>query len=213
MVMLDAARGLAQFKGMFKRTMRFVAFGNEECWTVGSVNYVARHEEDIKNVDLMINGDSLGRWPNPFVAISNPPELVGPLSRLVEEWKIDVPVGVMDRQNPGWSSTSDNHPFIMKGVPTLGIGGRSQLGIAGTSGRGAAVRDHTMCDTLDKIDKIVIKQHTILIAELMMALAQRDEPIIRHSTKKEVLEALRKYGYIDALKAQRRWHPDSILGI
>jgi hypothetical protein len=37
--------------------------------------------------------------------------------------------------------------------------------------------------------------------------------LIRHSTKEEVLEALRKYAYIDALKAQRRWHPDSILGI
>ena len=32
MVMLDAARALAKYKGMFKRTMRFVAFGNEECF-------------------------------------------------------------------------------------------------------------------------------------------------------------------------------------
>jgi hypothetical protein len=126
---------------------------------------------------------------------------------------MDVPVGVTDGQNPGWSSTSDNHPFIMKGVPTLGIAGRSQPGIAGTTGRGAAVRDHTMCDTMDKIDKIVIRQHAILVGELMMALAQRDEPLIRHSTKEEVLEAVRKCGYIDALKAQRRWHPDSILGV
>jgi carboxypeptidase Q len=213
MVMLDAGRALAKFKGMFKKTMRFVAFGNEECWSVGSVNYAAQHEDDLKNVDIMINGDSLGRWPNPFISVSNPPELVGPFSRLAEEWKMDVPVGVTDRQNPGWSSTSDNHPFIMKGVPTIGIAGRSQPGIAGTSGRGSAVRDHTMCDTMDKIDKIVIKQHAILVAELMMALAQRDEPLIRHSTKEEVLEALRKCGYIDALKAQRRWHPDSILGV
>ena len=95
----------------------------------------------------------------------------------------------------------------------MGIAGRSQPGITGTTGRGAAVRDHTMCDTMDKIDRIVVKQHAILVAELMMALAQRDEPLIRHSTKEEVLEALEKYGYIDALKAQRRWHPDSVLGI
>ena len=213
MVMLDAGRGLAKFKGMFKRTMRFIAFGNEECWSVGSTNYVAQHEDDIKNVDIMINGDSLGRWPNPFVSVNNPPELAGPLSRLVEELKMDVSAGVADQQNPGWVSTSDNHPFIMKGVPTIGIAGRSQPGITGTTGRGSAVRDHTVCDTMDKVNKIIIKQHAILIAELMMALAQRDEPLIRHSTKEEVLEALKKYGYIDALKAQRRWHPDSVLGI
>jgi hypothetical protein len=65
---------------------------------------------------------------------------------------------------------------------------------------------------MDKIDKFLVKQYAILLAELMMALAQTDEPLTRHSTKDEVLEALRQYGYIDALKAQRRWHPDSILG-
>lgn len=95
----------------------------------------------------------------------------------------------------------------------MGISGRGRTSVVGTAGRGAAVRDHTICDTMDKIDKFVIKQYAILLAELMIALAQRDEPLIRHSTKKEVLEALKKYGYIDALKAQRRWHPDSILGM
>ena len=213
MVMLDVARALAKFKGTFKRTMRFVAFGNEECLTVGSINYVAQHENDIKNVDIMINGDGLGRWPNPFLCVNNPPELVGPLSRLVEEWKIDASVGVTDSRNPGWCTSTDNHPFTMQGIPTMVISGRGRASVIGAAGRGAAVRDHTICDTMDKIDTFVIKQYAILLAELIMALAQRDEPLIRHSTQEEVLEALRKYGYIDALKAQRRWHPDSILGI
>ncbi len=213
MVMLDAARALAKFRGMFKRTIRFVAFGNEECWSVGSVNYVARHENEIEKIDLMINGDSLGRSPNPFVSVSNPPELVGPMERLLKEWGIDVSAGPSDRQNPGWTSTSDNHPFIMKGVPTMGIVGRSQAGLVGTLGRGAAVRDHTLCDTMDKIDKLVVKNTAMLVAEILMALAQTDEPLVGHSTKEEVLEALRKHGYVDALKAQRRWHPDSVLGI
>jgi hypothetical protein len=213
MVMLDAARALAKFKGTFKRTMRFVAFGNEECLTVGSTNYVAHHEDDIKNVDIMINGDGLGRWPHPFIAVNNPPELVGPLSKLVEAWGIDASVGVTDSRNPGWCTSTDNHPFTMAGVPTIGMSGRGRTSIVGTAGRGAAVRDHTICDTMDKIDKIVVKQYAILLAELVIALAQSDEPLIKHSTKEEVLEALRTCGYVDALKAQRRWHPDSILGM
>lgn len=211
MVMLDVAGTLAKFKGSFKRTMRFVAFGNEECWTVGSTNYVAQHEHDTKNVDIMINGDGLGRLPNPFLSVNNPPELVGPLSKLLEEWKIDAPAGVADSRNPAWCTATDNHPFTMQGVPTLGIGGRARASVVGTSGRGVALRDHTICDTMDKIDKLVTKQYAILLGELMMALAQTDEPLIRHSTKEEVLKALRQYGYIDALKAQGRWHPDSIL--
>ncbi|MCC7484795.1 MAG: M28 family peptidase [Burkholderiales bacterium] len=213
MVVLDVARALARFKGAFKRTMRFVAFGNEECLTVGSTNYVAQHENEIGNLDMMINGDGLGRWPNPFFCVNNPPELVGPLSRLVGEWKIDAAVGVSDTRNPAWCTSTDNHPFTMKGIPTMVISGRGRASALGTAGRGAAVRDHTICDTMDKIDKFVVKQYAILLAELLVALAQRDEPLIRHSSKEEVLDAVRKYGYIDALKAQRRWHPDSTLGI
>ena len=211
MVMLDVARTLAKFKGTFLRTMRFVAFGNEECWTVGSTNYVARHESDIKNIDIMINGDGLGRYPDPFVSVNNPPGLAAPLSKLVEVWKIDAAVGFADGRNPAWCTASDNHPFTMQGVPTLGIGGRKRASAVGTTGRGAALRDHTICDTMDKIDRHIIKQYAVLLAELMMALAQTDEPLIRHSTKEEVLEALRQCGYIDALKAQGRWHPESIL--
>lgn len=211
MVMLDVARTLAKFKGTFKRTMRFIAFGNEECWTVGSTNYVARHINDIKNVDIMINGDGLGRLPNPFLSVNNPAGLIGPLSKLLDKWKIDVPAGFADGRNPAWCTATDNHPFTMQGVPTLGIGGRARASVAGTSGRGADVRDHTICDTMDKMDKLLIKQYAVLLGELMLALAQTDEPLIGHSTKQEVLEALRQRGYIDALKAQGRWHPDSIL--
>jgi hypothetical protein len=64
---------------------------------------------------------------------------------------------------------------------------------------------------MDKIDKHLIKQYAVLLAELMMALAQTDEPLVRHSTKEEVREALTQRGYIDVLKAQGRWHPESIL--
>lgn len=213
MVMLDTARALAKFKGKFKRTVRFVAFGNEECLTTGSINYVAQHKDDIKNIDIMINGDGLGRWANPFISVNNPPELVAPLARLVEEWRIDTLVAVTDTRNPGWATSTDNHPFTLEGVPTVGTSGRDRTSVTGTAGRGSAVRDHTICDTMDKIDRILIKQTAILLAELTMALAQSDTPLIRHSAKEEVLEALRKYDYIDALKAQRRWHPDSVLGI
>lgn len=212
MVMLDVGRVLAKFKGKFKRTIRFVAFGNEECWSVGSTNYVAQHEDDIRNVDIMINGDSLGRSPNPFVSVSNPPELVSAMIKLVEEARIDTYVGMADPLNPGWCSTSDNHPFIMKGVPTFSLSGRNQAGIVGTAGRGAALRDHTICDTMDKIDRNLIKQSAGLLAELLMALADRNETVVRQSTREEVLKAIERYGYIDVLKAQRRWHPDSVLG-
>jgi Zn-dependent M28 family amino/carboxypeptidase len=211
MVMLDVARTLAKFKGRFLRTMQFVALGNEEAWTVGSTNYVAQHESDLKNIDIMINGDGLGRYPDPSVSVNNPPELAASLSKLVAARKIDARVGFADGRNAPWCATSDSHPFSMQGIPSIGIGGSRRASAVGTAGRGAAVRDHTICDTMDKIDKHLIKQYAVLLAELMMALAQTDEPLVRHSTKEEVMEALTQRGYIDVLKAQGRWHPESIL--
>lgn len=206
MVMTDVARVLTKHN-KFKRTMRFVAFGNEECWTTGSVNYVAQHEDEIGDIDLMINGDALGRRANLGIAVSNPPELIGSLSSLSEELGIGLRV---EKADSTWVSTSDNHPFIMAGVPTLSVSGRNPAGWI--QGRGSDVRDHTGADTMDKIDKTLIKLNGIYLAEIMMALADRNEPLVRRSTKEEVLEGVKKNGYVDILKAQRRWHPGSVLG-
>jgi hypothetical protein len=205
MVMLDAARALTRFKGKFNKTIRFVAFGNEECWTTGSINYVAQHEGELENIDIMLNGDGLGRRGDPVISVYNPPELVGPLSRLVGEHGIGASVVMSPMAAP---STSDNHPFFMKGIPTISCSARRPPGW--TAGRG---RDnHTTADTMDKIDKVVIKESAMLVAQLVMALADGDEPLGRHSTWEETLDALRRYDFIDVLKAQRRWHPDSVLG-
>jgi Zn-dependent M28 family amino/carboxypeptidase len=212
MVMLDVGRTLAKFKGHFSRTMRFVAFGNEECWTVGSTNYVARHEAEIKNIDIMINGDGLGRYPNPYIAVNNPPELAERLSKFLAARNIDAASGFADGRSAGWCTASDNHPFTMQGIPTVGIGGKTRASAVGTTGRGVALRDHTICDTMDKVDRLIIKEYAVLLAEFMMALVQTDEPLVQHSTKQEVADALKqRVGYVDALKAQGRWHPESVL--
>jgi hypothetical protein len=94
------------------------------------------------------------------------------------------------------------------GIPTISCSARRPPGW--TAGRG---RDnHTTADTVDKIDKVVVRESAMLVAQLVMALADGDEPLVGHSTWEETLDALRRYDFIDVLKAQRRWHPDSVLG-
>jgi aminopeptidase YwaD len=54
---LELARVL-QEKG-FKRTVRFVSFGDEEQLSVGSARYVTDHRADLDHIGLMINFDSV----------------------------------------------------------------------------------------------------------------------------------------------------------
>lgn len=42
-----------------RRTVRFVSFGDEEQLSVGSAEYVIRHREELENIVLMINFDSI----------------------------------------------------------------------------------------------------------------------------------------------------------
>lgn len=205
MVMSDVARSLSKHQGSFGKTVRFVAFGNEECWTTGSVNYVATHENELENHEIMINGDGLGRSSNPVISVYNPPELVEPLGRVAKDWGIDSQVLKSPMLAP---STSDNHPFHMKGVPTISCSGRRPVGW--TAGRG---RDnHTTADTVDKIDPSTIKESAVLVARLLVALSETKEPLVSHSTWEETHEELKRLNFVEVLKAQRRWHPESVLG-
>jgi hypothetical protein len=75
------------------------------------------------------------------------------------------------------------------------------------------VKDHTIADTFDKLDRSLIKQHALLLAQLLIALTDVEEPLASHLPKNEVLEELQRRGYVEILKAQRRWHPNSVLGV
>jgi aminopeptidase YwaD len=54
---LELAR-LLQAAG-FRRTIRLVSFGTEEQLSVGSARYVTDHRDELENIDLMINFDSI----------------------------------------------------------------------------------------------------------------------------------------------------------
>jgi hypothetical protein len=209
-VMLDAAKALAKFKGKFKKTIRLVAFGNDECLTVGTVNYVAQHEKEMQNVDVMV-GDGLGRSFIDGLCISaGPPALATPLLKLLKDWKIDLPVEQTDED---WVSATHFLHFALAGIPNVDFE-RRRLRSAwyGTDPRDETHRHHTTTDTFDKIDPVLVKQHAIFLAELVLALANMSEPLLKHPTREEIMQSLRSHGYDEILKAQNRWHPGSILG-
>jgi hypothetical protein len=58
---------------------------------------------------------------------------------------------------------------------------------------------------MDKIDRTLVRLNAIYVGEVMGALADRDEPLVRRSTNEEVLEGLTRNGYVEILMAQRRW--------
>ena len=66
-VVMEAARALAPHKELLKRTIRFIAFSNEETGLIGSEMYAKDHQHE--NIVFMLNLDGAGRGSNGTFAL------------------------------------------------------------------------------------------------------------------------------------------------
>lgn len=60
-VMIELARMVAEYRGLFSRSILFVGFGAGECGTAGSWYFVNRAFEQIRSVKAMLDIDMIGR--------------------------------------------------------------------------------------------------------------------------------------------------------
>lgn len=200
---LDAARGLARLKGRLRRGIRFVGFGNEESWIVGSTNYVAQHAGELERLALMVNCDALARFGHTSLRVTKRPEILGYFRRLVAELDLPVPV-----DSTGWlPGSSDEWPFLVEGVPAVSARG-TQTPEERSRGRGL---DHTQADTVDKIDDWRAREAAVALARILVAVADDEERPGPKLARAAVFEQLRRDGAEEELRVQGRWHPESIL--
>lgn len=94
---LEAGRSLARLRGQLGRTIRFVAFGNEESWIVGSTNYVAQHVDELDRMALMINCDALARFGRTWIRISKREDVYEYFRTLVESHRLPLSI-----ERSGW---------------------------------------------------------------------------------------------------------------
>lgn len=183
-----AAQGAAPALGI-----RFALWSGEEVGMLGSSHYAAKHAGELSRIRLVFNCDIVGNPGTLFLGINghDTDRLVAYFKGLADNQLFDIQAG-----NSIVIPYSDHFSFYLKGVPAL---------MAATGG-GKSPGPHTHGDTLDKVDVRAVRSATVFAARALLRLACDPAPLpARHATTEEVQDVLRKAGYEDLLKAQRRW--------
>ena len=201
---LSTARALGRLKGKLRRRIRFVAFADEESWCVGSTNYVARHEAELDRIALMVNVDGIARYSGTHLRLGKREDVADFLSRLVTEHKLPLNLSRSDWL-PG---SSDDWPFLVTGIPSTFC---TSMRSAAEQARGRGL-DHTQGDTVDKIDDLRARQASMVLAQLLAAVADSAERAGPKLERAEMFRRLEAAGAKQELVDQGRWHPESVLG-
>ena len=201
---LSTARALGRLKGKFRRTLRFVAFGVEESWCVGSTNYVAQHQNELDRIALMVNVDGIARYSGTHLRLGKRGDVSDFLRNLVTERKLPLILSPSDWL-PG---SSDDWPFLVTGIPSTFC---TSMRSAAEQAKGRGL-DHTQGDTVDKIDDLRARQASVALAQFLCALANSADRPGPKLDRAEMFKRLEAAGAKQELMDQGRWHPDSILG-
>jgi len=185
---LEAARLLAPHRDVLKRTVRLVCFAAEEIGLLGAYAYVERHADEMPNVRLMVNVDSIGNIRGKGFNFQGWDEAKRRLARMASEMRESIPF--QNRAHP----YSDHFPFMVAGVPVC------TLGSVGTpSGRGYG---HTAADTLDKVNRADLREAAGLLARCLVRFANDRHWALRHKRPSEIRRILDRYELIDVMRTE-----------
>ncbi|WP_224447435.1 M28 family peptidase [Haloprofundus salilacus] len=187
-MVVELARILADREDELDTRIRFVPFGAEEVGLVGSAHEADQTEfDDVKaivNFDGVANGRTLSFYTHDFDELEAAAEGVGE--------RFGHPVSVVPEQLPH----SDHWPFVQWGVPGYMVGSETQ-------GRGRGW-GHTYADTLDKLEVRTFREQAVLLAELVVGLADADTEVGRKSPE-EIADRLEAEGHAPGMKITGDW--------
>jgi carboxypeptidase Q len=148
-----------------RRTLRVIAWMDEENRGSGSEAYLAEHKNAFGDHVAAIESDSGAGHPLGFTGSFNPTteEALRPVSKVLR------PIGATLMQNTG-SAEADVDPMADRGVPVFGL--MQDL-------RAYFNYHHTAADTLDKIDPHELAENAAAMAVLAYAIADMPQPIPR----------------------------------
>ena len=190
-VLLEAARALMPHAPHFRRTVRFVAFAQEEQGCLGSSAYVNGHRTEWSRHRFMVNLDVIGRSGAVTCRLQGCPEGTAYFAGIFTEIREDIRVATDLRPY------SDHYPFMAAGIPCAHFASRSP----GQTGRGWL---HTAADTLDKVDQRAIQGDAIKVARTLLRLTTAAELPMRSRTPTEVGIMLQAAGLLEVLAVEGR---------
>ncbi len=165
-VAMETAQLVQQLHLRPKRTIRVIAWMDEENGGSGHDAYAKAHQADLQNHVAAIESDSGAGHPLGFeVKVSND---ALPFFRPVQEVLQSVGASVI--QTVDSSPEADIAPLSKAGVPALGLLQDS---------RNYFYYHHTAADTLDKIVPQELRENAAAMAVMGYALANLPEPLPR----------------------------------
>jgi Iap family predicted aminopeptidase len=189
-VVFDVARLLAACSPKNDYTIEFVWFNGEELGLWGSKRYAERHAPE--EIAAVVNLDMTAS-PVSFNAMGYD-EAVPFLKRIVR----GLPGYALDEkiQNTPWTN-SDQQPFLLKGIPSIGIGGRLNPEDVQFY--------HDFGDTFDKVHTQSLSDAVAVGAVLVASLANTTDLTFRHKTREEIIASFKKDKVDERLKRQKEW--------
>jgi hypothetical protein len=163
-VVLEAARAIAPHKRQLRRTVRCVAFAQEEMGLLGARDYAGRHQAE--RIRFMLNLDGAGRSINASLQLQGWPEAIRWFRGLFDQM-LDPDVAVGDQLG----MYSDMFPFALHGIPAATMSSRT-VGSSEAAVRGFG---HTAMDSLDKVSARLIQLEAVRVARLTLRLATMDD--------------------------------------
>ena len=161
-----------------KRNMRFCWFGGEERGLLGSHAYVKAHEEEMKDISLMINVDVAGPVLGRDVAMCTSEDCLRVATDYMAK-EVGFPLKVTQD-----IYSSDSIPFADKGVPGINF---CRFGAQG------AANIHNRHDVLEPLDGENLDKTTRFILAFSERMANAVVFPVPHSIPKNIVEKVDKY--------------------
>ncbi|MFB6081210.1 MAG: M28 family peptidase [Halanaeroarchaeum sp.] len=187
-MVVELARILADRADDLDTTIHFIAYGAEEVGLVGS-GYDARNRDfdgirAICNLDGVVQSRTLSAYTHGFDALETAIDEVAD--------RFDHPFETTPEMGPH----SDHWPYVQWGVP-----GYHVTSVTDDDGRGWG---HTYGDTLDKLERRTVREQAIVLAELVIALADEGFGVARASPE-DVAAALEEQDLAEGMKVTGDW--------
>jgi carboxypeptidase Q len=164
-VAMETAEVLALLHSHPKRTIRVVAWMDEENGGEGHDAYVRAHAKELANHVGAIESDDGAGHPLGFRAIAKPAAL--PMLQPMLDVLRTIGANLMQ---PSDDAGADIEPLAKAGVPAFGVN---------QDGRTYFNYHHTPADTLDKIVPQELRENAAAMAVLAYTLAELPEPLPR----------------------------------
>ena len=189
---LEAARAIKASGVAPRRSIRFVLFGGEEEWELGSKAYVAQHEGELGRCGAVLITDTGSDIAHGWY-INGREDEVAALAAIAP---VLEPIGGSAiSKDSDYLLHSDHTAFLLSGVPTL---------MLWTDMTTYFHYVHQPGDTYDKVDKEKLAKGTAIVAATAFAIADSTSSFAPHLSRaqvEELLKATKKYeGYLDLEK-------------